>query len=137
MAIAGSSIASAPIAGSAEAITLDADVIEAMALADTVAADGVGEASVFEDITLADAASATAVFSPAVSETLTLADVLSATGVFGGSVSEAMTLSESTTAIRFVRTWFLSFANVTPPPDMQGPGNPGKLKGDYRYEEEE
>ncbi len=72
---------------------------------------------------------------------LTIAEIASAEDTVSGLATYNLTVAESASATdtypvtQTGLVWFLSFADVVPPPEGEGPGNPGKLKGDLRYEE--
>jgi len=153
MAIADVPIASIPIAGSVayiaaitEAMTLadavssvgtfNVSVNETLTLSDLVIADGIIAVSVDENLALVDVISSTAEFASTLVETLTLADTSTASLTVLGAVAESLHLADTVTiSSHFSYVWQLSFENVVPPPELQGPGNPGVLKGILVYKQ--
>lgn len=138
----GQVIYSADVEESASALdTVSAEVILAAAVAesesavDSVSAATVGEVGVEESASAADTVSAQFTLAPSVVEATSAVEIVSAGATITTSVTETSPASDTLSTEQTRRVWFLSFANVTPPPQFQGPGNPGKLKGDYRDEE--
>lgn len=114
-----------------------AAVSESASAADIVEIVGDWGGTVTEVASAADTVSVAGALSASVSESAAAADTTSAIAVYNVAVAEACAAVDEVSARKYILTWFLSFADVTPPPQFQGPGNPGKLKGDFRLEEEE
>ena len=151
MAIADSTIAEFPIAAPASAGLSDSvaetasavDVVSALAtfpssIAETASAvDDVhvlGEVggSIAETATASDTVSAVVTFANTISEAVSSSDVYTSVGILAGAVVESAHASDTISPLQMTLTWFLSFEEVVPAPEGEGPGNPGKLFGDYR-----
>lgn len=151
MAIAGSAIAEVPIAApdevantyavsvsetasAAEVVsstgTFGETVAEAGSALDTLSVTGTYNVSVGESASAADTvALGGSIFAADVMESGAVTDTVSATGAFGASVVEAAGASDapSVESQLGLRSRVV-FTDVEPSPELQGPGNPGKLK---------
>ena len=135
-----------------------ATIVEATSAADVVSVLGAFGESVAETASAADSLEASGAYSVVVAEIAAATDtvILSSSVLVGSvvesspaldtvssayridtSIAEVANAADEVSAKRVTYHWFLSFAQVTPPPELQGPGNPGKLFGDFRYEEED
>lgn len=150
MAISDAAIASYAIAGSSQA---PASVIaETTSATDTVSSLASFASSLAETTSATDAPASTGTFFVSVAETTSAVDTVNiggstfdvtvteaasaldaliATGPFHLEVAESAPASDTFDPLQKRRSWFLSFADVVPAPSGEGPGNPGKLFGDF------
>jgi len=112
-------------------------VTETATATDSVGIQGIFGESVTEAATAADTVSALGNFSSVIEETVEALDTSGVSITYAAGVEESANATDIVDGRKFLLTWFLSFAQVTPPPELQGPGNPGKLFGDFHYTEEE
>lgn len=143
-AIADFSIAASPATTSNVSETTSAtDAVSSLAVfASTItesvsAADAVTDTGTF-NVGITEAASAVdtvnigrPTFDATVTEAVTSTDSLQSTGPFHISLDEVANAQDTTDPVQKRLTWFLSFADVVPAPSGEGPGNPGKLFGDF------
>lgn len=147
MAIAGSAIAELSIAEPTVSVWAES-VSETAAAADTVSSLAIFESTVSETMSAGDVPSADGFVGGTVAETASAADALvgsvdfavgvveaavaddtvGASGTFAVSVAETASASDTLTVTQFGLRSRLVFTDVVPSPELQGPGNPGKLK---------
>lgn len=102
-----------------DALEIDAvDVAEALNATDTVTVPGV-------------------VLHTTIAEVAVAQDVVASHANYNVNNTELASAEDTVSSRKYTRKWFLSFAQVVPPPAGQGPGNPGKLFGSFRLEEVE
>ncbi len=154
MSIGDQTVADFPIAGDVSFI-FTADVAEVASAVDTLSSTGTFSMIIAESVTaldsvaagdahflasLVEAASAldtlssVGVLHSTVSEAANAEDTLSAVGAFNVGVIETTATIDTLSASQMRVYWFLDFSEVVPSPPGEGPGNPGKLFGNYHLE---
>lgn len=115
--------------------SLIVSINETASAVDTVIALGDFAVTVAETTTTLEAINVVVDFAVAILEEALASTVQNGGGAFTATIAETTTATDEISARRFTATWFLSFTQVTPPPSGEGPGNPGKLFGDYHLKE--
>lgn len=147
MAIADAAVAELPIAAEvfntfAEAISETASaadsvsvlvifeslISETMSAGDVPSADGIVGGTVAETASAADTVVGVVDFPVTIGESAVPLDTVGASGTFAVAVAESASASDTITVTQFGLRSRLVFTDVVPSPELQGPGNPGKLK---------
>ncbi len=108
-----------------------ASITETGTALETISALATSGLSIVETAVALDTVAAVAVWARAIIEVAVAVDEISA--VSTEHVDEFASAADRIPVVQQRRTkWFLSFAQVVPPPVGQGPGNPGKLFADFK-----
>lgn len=107
-------------------------VVETMSAGDVPSADGIVGGTISEAASATDVFDASGIFPASVTETTSASDAYSATGTLAAAVVESAPISDELEPTQYSMFWFLSFEDVVPPPEGEGPGNPGILKKGLR-----
>ncbi len=109
-------------------------VTEAVTALDSLSSNAVLPSTIRESATAADAVTLTSIDRQGtIAEHALAFDTLSAGIDWTVGVSELAESMDIPSVEVLGLTWFLSFQDVTPPPNLQGPGNLGKLFGSFHY----